>query len=173
MYVFDFERKDRVYVVEREALVRIFIVLSLAMAAIAQTNSRSDVIGGVIGPSPAVVSISSIGPGLSNIWPRFPGGAVTGAPYSGEEVTEHVQTLADGTHITQPPQKTVFYRDSQGRTRIERTIPLPPGASSAAAPNLIEISDPISGARYTLDPRSRTARKLSFPSAPRSRPNGL
>lgn len=166
MYVFDFERKDRVYVVmSAEALLRIFIVLSLAMAAIAQTNSRSDVIGGVIGPSPAVVSFSSFGPGL-------PGGAVTGAPYSGEEVTERVQTLADGTHITQPPQKTVFYRDSQGRTRIERTISMPPGASIAAAPHIIEISDPVSGARYTLDPRSRTARKLSFPSAPPPPPPG-
>lgn len=173
MYVFDFERKDRVYVVmSAEALVRIFIVLSLAMAAIAQTNSRSDVIGGVIGPSPAVVSFSSFGPGLSTIWPGLPGGAVTGAPYSGEEVTERVQTLADGTHITQPPQKTVFYRDSQGRTRIERTISLPPGASIAAAPRIIEISDPVSGARYTLDPRSRTARKLSFPSAPPPPPPG-
>ena len=29
---------------------------------------------------------------------------------------------------------------------------------------MIEISDPVSGAHYTLDPRSRTARK--FPSAP-------
>ena len=145
--------------------MRIFIVLSLAMAAIAQSNSRPDAIVGVIGPSPVSVVPLSMGPGI-------PGGAVTGAPYSGEEVTERVQTLADGTHITQPPQKTVFYRDSQGRTRIERTIPLPPGASSAAAPNFIEISDPVSGARYTLDPRSRTVRKLSYPSAPPPPPSG-
>ena len=46
--------------------MRVFVVLSLAMAAIAQTNSRSDAIGVVIGPSPvSVVSLSSIGPGLS------------------------------------------------------------------------------------------------------------
>src|SRR3974390_1424932 len=111
--------------------MRVVIVLSLAMAAIAQTNSRSGVTGSLVGPSPAsAVSLSSMGPGL-------PGGAVTGAPYSAEEVTEHVQTLADGTHITQPSPKTVFYRDSLGRTRIERTFPLPPGASGAAGPNMI------------------------------------
>jgi hypothetical protein len=80
-------------------------------------------IGVVSGPFQAGgISLSSMGPGL-------PGGAVTGAPYSAEEVTEHVQTLADGTHITQPSPKTIFYRDSLGRTRIERTFPLPPGAS--------------------------------------------
>lgn len=159
--------------------MRVVIVLLFATVAIAQipspplpaplppeTNSRSGVIGAVIGPSPvSVVSFSSLGLGL-------PGGAVTGAPYSAEEVTEHVQTLADGTHITQPSPKTVFYRDSLGRTRIERTFPLPPGASGAAGPNFIEISDPVSGARYTLDPRSRTARKLSFPSAPPPPPTG-
>ena len=67
----------------------------------------------------------------------------------------------------------MFYRDSQGRTRIERTFPRPPGASGSAAPNFIEISDPLSGARYTLDPRSRTARKLSFPSAAPPPPPGV
>jgi hypothetical protein len=145
--------------------MRVVIVLSLAMVAIAQTNSRSGVIGGAtIVSSPAnVVSLSAMGPGL-------PGGAVTGAPYSAEEVTEHVQTLADGTHITQPAPRTVFYRDSLGRTRIEHSFPLPPGASGGAGPNMIEISDPVSGARYTLDPRSRTARK--FPSAPPPPPTG-
>jgi hypothetical protein len=145
--------------------MKVVIVLSLAMAAIAQTNSRSGVIGGATIVSSPIVSLSSMGPGL-------PGGAVTGAPYSAEEVTEHVQTLADGTHITQPSPKTVFYRDSLGRTRIERTFPLPPGASGAAGPNMIEISDPVSGAHYTLDPRSRTARKMSFPSVPPPPPPG-
>jgi hypothetical protein len=76
------------------------------------------------------------------------------------------------THITQPSPKTVFYRDSLGRTRIERTFPLPPGASGPAGPNMIEISDPVSGAHYTLDPRSRTARKVSFPSTPPPPPTG-
>jgi len=115
--------------------MRVVILLLLATAAIAQTNSLSDVIvGGVIGQSTSsVISFSGTGPVL-------PGGAVTGAPYSAEEITEHVQTLVDGTHITQPSRKTVFYRDSSGRTRIERSFPLPPGATGAAGPNIIEIS---------------------------------
>ena len=133
--------------------MRVVIVLSFAAAAIAQTSSPS--IRVVNGPfQVGAVSLSSMGPG----------GAVTGVPYSAEEVTEHVQTLADGTHITQPSPKTVFYRDSLGRTRTERTFPLPPGASGAAGPNFIEISDPVSGAHYTLDPHNRTAHLI--PGAP-------
>jgi hypothetical protein len=149
-------------VIERGVFMRVVIVLSLATAAIAQTqtNSRSGVMYGVIGPSPtSAATISSIGPGLA-------GAAVSGAPYSAEEVTEHVQTLADGTHITQPSRKTMYYRDSLGRTRVERSLSLPPGASGPAGPNIIEISDPVSGVRYTLDPRSRTAHKLFFQGAP-------
>ena len=93
------------------------------------------------------------------------GAAVTGMPYSAQEVTEHVQTLADGTRITQPSQQVTYYRDSQGRTRTERTIPLPPGMASQAnaAPAFIDIFDAVSGARYTLDPRSKTARKVEIP----------
>ena len=141
--------------------MRVVIVLSLATAAIAQTNSPSGVVGGVVMRQSTLSAAS-----FSSIGPLLPGGAVTGAPYSAEEITEHVQTLADGTHITGPSQKTMFYRDSLGRTRVERSFPLPPGATGAAGPNIIEISDPVSGARYTLDPRSRTAHKISFPNAP-------
>jgi hypothetical protein len=104
----------------------------------------------------------------------MPGGAVTGVPYSAEQGTEHVQTLADGTHITQASQKAMFYRDSQGRTRIEHTFMMPPGAAAAGgvAPSLVEINDPVAGAHYTLDARARTAHKFSFPSAtPSPAPN--
>jgi len=54
----------------------------------------------------------------------MPGGAVTGVPYSAEQVTEHLQTLADGTRITSPLQKVMFLtairRDA---TRTERSFP--------------------------------------------------
>ena len=141
--------------------MRVVIVLSLATAAIAQTNSPSGVVGGVVMRQSTLSAAS-----FSSMGPLLPGGAVTGAPYSAEEITEHVQTLADGTHITGPSPKTMFYRDSLGRTRVERSFPPPPGATGAAGPNIIEISDPVSGARYMLDPRSRTARKFSVPSGP-------
>jgi hypothetical protein len=104
----------------------------------------------------------------------MPGGTVSGAPYSAEEVTEHVQALADGTHISQPAPKVKYYRDSQGRTRTERTFPLPAGVPGAGveAPTLIEVFDPVSGARYTLEPRNHTARKISFPPPPPPPPPG-
>jgi hypothetical protein len=147
--------------------MRLFIVLSLAGAVIAQTNSSNGVLGGIISPT-AVSVVSNGGWTVSSIGPGMPGGAVIGVPYSAEQVTEHVQTLSDGTHISQPSPKVMFYRDSQGRTRIERTFPLPPGVSAAeiAVPSFIEISDPVSGVHYTLEPRNHMARKMSFPTAP-------
>ena len=129
------------------------------------TSSTGGILGGVIGPS----SIVSYSPSfVSSIGPGVPGGVVTGAPYSAEQVTEHVQTLADGTHITQPAQTTKLYRDSAGRTRTERSFPLPPGVVSKGSdtPSFIEIFDPVAGAHYTLEPRNHTARRMSLPSPP-------
>lgn len=76
--------------------------------------------------------------------------ATSGAPYSAEQVTEHTRTLADGTHIVQKPQITRMYRDSAGRTRIDK-----PMFSSAnvddTVPTLIQIQDPVAGFQYTFD----------------------
>ena len=148
--------------------MKIFIVIVLSFtAAVAQTTSGTGFVGGVIGPAPARAQVIS-GGWMSSSLAGMPGGAVTGAPYSAEQVTEQVQTLADGTRITQPGQKIKFYRDWQGRTRTERTFSLPPGARAAGldAPSLIEIFDPVSSARYTLEPRNHTAHRMSFPAVP-------
>ena len=146
--------------------MKVLIVMAFAAAAMAQTAVRTGTLGGVIGGGPAGVQLVS--GGIAGGFEGMPGAAVTGAPYSAEEVTEQVQTLADGTHISQPAPKVKYYRDSQGRTRTERTFPLPPGAYAAAveAPVFIEIFDPVTGARYTLEPRNHTARKISFPPPP-------
>jgi hypothetical protein len=148
--------------------MKLFIVMSFAAAAFAQTTSRSGTLGGVIGGGPAGVQSVSAGWTFTNSSGAISGGAITGAPYSAEEVTEQVQTLADGTHISQPAPKVKYYRDSQGRTRTERTFPLPAGVAPAGvdAPAFIEIFDSVSGARYTLEPRNHTARKISFPPVP-------
>src|ERR1035441_2836967 len=74
------------------------------------------------------------------------GNAVAGAPYSGEEVNETNQTLADGTRIHRETRTTV-YRDSQGRTRHE-------------TPDGITIADPVANATYLLDPKTMTGQKL-------------
>jgi hypothetical protein len=82
------------------------------------------------------------------------------APYSAQQVVERVQTLADGTRITQPPPKMNEYRDSEGRTRTEVI-----SASDTEAPRItsIQITDPVVGFRYTLDPEAHKARQKSLP----------
>jgi hypothetical protein len=76
------------------------------------------------------------------------GMTVKGAPYSGEEVTENNQMLADGTRIHRE-NKTSVYRDSEGRTRRE-------------SPDNITITDPVANVTYLLDPKSMTGQKLSM-----------
>ncbi len=144
-------------------------VLSSTAALSAQTpvNSTGST-GAVIGATPG--SIVSNSPWfVSSGRLSAPGGVVVGAPYSADQVMEHVQTLADGTHITQPAQTTKLYRDSQGRTRTERSAPLPPGplGNGVDAPVFIEISDPVGGVRYTLEMQNHTAHRISIPVAPR------
>lgn len=147
--------------------MRFVMILSLAGVAAAQTTSIS---GSLAAPIPAravlmsgaagAVSFASVGP--------YGGGmsGVTGMPYSAEQVTENVQTLADGTHITQPEETTRFYRDSQGRTRTEHTFRLPVGLQGVStAPAMIEIMDPIAGVHYMLDSQSKRAHKMTFPTA--------
>jgi hypothetical protein len=93
------------------------------------------------------------------------GPAVTGAPYSAEEVTERVQTLADGTHITQPSPTLKIYRDSEGRTRTEHSLLAraangQPGRTEA--PAVITIIDPVANVMYTLTTTDKVARKLNL-----------
>ncbi len=89
------------------------------------------------------------------------GKVVKGAPYSAEAVTESVQTLADGNRIVRKNTAEV-YRDSEGRTRREQTINVLGHYSPAGeAPRTILINDPVSGEHFSLDPRNRTARKLT------------
>jgi TonB family protein len=86
---------------------------------------------------------------------------VKGAPYSAEAVTESVQTLADGNRIVRK-QSSQIYRDGEGRTRREYTISvLGPWATQEDPPRTISINDPVAKVSYTLDPRTRTARKMS------------
>src|SRR5258708_30471766 len=89
--------------------------------------------------------------------------SVTGAPYSATQTTERIQTLADGTHITQPGQKTVLYRDSAGRTRTEFTFPGPPRPGGQSPHVQITIVDPVAGFRYQLNLKDKVAQRLAMP----------
>jgi hypothetical protein len=92
-----------------------------------------------------------------------PGVAVTGAPYSATISNEAVQTLADGTHITQSSAGSAA-RDSQGRTRQDTPLPAIGGAIPKDAPHLVMIQDPVGGVAYTLNLTDKTAWKHPMPS---------
>ena len=57
---------------------------------------------------------------------------VTGNPYSADQISEHTQTLSDGTHITQNNTTQHLFRDSQGRTRTERPMMMGPIGQNAS-----------------------------------------
>lgn len=85
---------------------------------------------------------------------------VKGAPYTADAVTEIVQTLANGTHITH--QSTAqLARDSEGRTRREQTLDVVgPWSTGGESPKFIMLNDPVAGVSYHLDPKTSTAVKM-------------
>jgi len=89
---------------------------------------------------PVTVQVKTVG--------AVKGMTVIGAPYSGEEVSETNQTLADGTRLHRET-KTTVYRDSQGRTRRE-------------TPDNITITDPVASVTYLLDSKTMTGQKLAM-----------
>ena len=133
----------------RQTFVWGILIAAMAVAAaVAQTQTLA-------------TQVSRAGTFTSSSGPQSNG--VTGQPYSGQEETQTVQTLADGTHITNGAQKVMHYRDSLGRTRTERTPAPPPGVLATSAqtpPVFIEIADPVAGYRYSFDSISHTARRL-------------
>src|SRR5262245_43170343 len=78
---------------------------------------------------------------------------VTGAPFSADVVSETIQTLQDGTRIVQRFEGRI-YRDSQGRTRSERTYQM---NGTSEQMQIINIYDPVGGASYRLNSETRTA----------------
>ena len=100
--------------------------------------------------------VTTVGVGLMA---KGPGEPVVGAPYSATMTNESVQTLADGTRITQTSTGTVA-RDSQGRTRRDASLPAIGNFSAADAPHLVFIQDPVAQASYVLNLTDKTAQKM-------------
>ena len=102
--------------------------------------------------------------------PQFVPQPVLNAPYSGEQIQEHQQTLADGTHINQVNSRQMMYRDSQGRTRTERAMfpMMDKNGSGQPSPQVVEIMDPVQGVSYTLDTVNKIAHRsiLQQPNPP-------
>jgi hypothetical protein len=93
----------------------------------------------------------------------FSGGrSIKGAPYSAEGVTESLQTLPDGNRIVKR-HSILIYRDNEGRTRRESSLKsLGPWATQGEPARMVTIIDPVAGVSYTLNPRNRTATKVTF-----------
>jgi hypothetical protein len=92
---------------------------------------------------------------------QFDSHIVKGAPYAADAVTENIQTLGDGNRITRNSTAKT-YRDSAGRTRREQELSaVGAWAVSGETPRMIYISDPVAGVHYTLDPRTKTATKVT------------
>jgi len=109
---------------------------------------------------------------LMEIEMELTGGAVKDLPFSAKFSIETYQVLADGTHIA---RKTggALYRDGLGRVRQEITLPLPlPASASAELGNMVIMSDPSTGAHWTLMPASKTAMKMIMPASPVEKMNG-
>jgi len=127
-----------------------------AVAAFAQTPTPSKDIG--IAYQKKILDENSFGPIGITAALAGPAATIPGAPYSAQAVTQHVQVLADGNHITQTTTNTVA-RDSKGRVYREESLP---GLvnSNAEPPHLALIEDPVAGEHITLDSNSKTAMKM-------------
>ena len=79
-----------------------------AATATAQGFGGGTTVGAVTSQRVAVTTFSSLA------GPIGPLSRITGQPFSAQEETETIQTLSDGTRITQPRQKVTFFRDSLG-----------------------------------------------------------
>jgi hypothetical protein len=82
-------------------------------------------------------------------------------PYTAEIQTTTTRTLADGTTITLTSRE-IHVRDSQGRSRLETTIPL---RSSMPAITNVAISDPVGGTRINWNSQTRVAWIIKLPPA--------
>lgn len=132
------------------------LVLLLAGGVFGQVQTNT--ISIPTGVASVVFRMSSLQPG------------VAGAPYSAQQVREHTETLADGTHIVNPVVSTLVFRDSQGRLRTERPWMIGPKAPPNP-PMLIQIRDTVAGVVYVLDTQHRIAYRATITPPPAPPPS--
>jgi hypothetical protein len=136
-----------------------FLAAGLAMApgAFGQTAQSA----GIVYQQAGVIGVQAAGPGAATI--RLSGGLpgpellnpepVTGSPFSAARESHSLQVLGDGTRIERT-EASQFYRDSQGRTRVETGTP---GAG------MVMIQDPVGGFMIILNTADKTAQKMPAP----------
>jgi hypothetical protein len=93
---------------------------------------------------------------------------VTGAPYSAERIQTWTGNLA-GAAESRTNEPVKLYRDSYGRTRIERPLIHAEFGYPRSAPVLPEINDPVARVQIILDPFHKIAHRFALP-APETHP---
>lgn len=88
---------------------------------------------------------------------------VAGKPVTAQTKVVVTQTLGDGTQINRTLTGTL-YRDSQGRTRREGTMPgFGPAGEAGNAEQVVMIHDPVAGTHYLLEPSKKVAHTMGRP----------
>jgi hypothetical protein len=116
----------------------------------------------------ATIALLAQGPPMHGGWHEGPMGfggpgsrtPVTGVPYSATEVVQSQQTLANGSQISRQ-ETTNVSRDSEGRTRTERTVPASPDGARPARTEVM-IFDPVAGHIYHLDTVKKTYSQMAI-----------
>jgi len=159
--------------------MRVRLVLLLAIVAVCAALNLAQTSGGggsAVGGAVSVASAPAAGTSFSGTFTtstmQYNMPAITGAPYSGEQVGEQVQTLADGTHITRTMPSQRVWRDSQGRMRTERQMGMSMNGSAPRGPVMIEIRDPVAGVAYILEPAAKVAHRIKMQPMPTRPPAG-
>jgi len=99
------------------------------------------------------------------------GSVVKDVPFSAQVSIETEQVLADGTHISRKTGGSL-YRASLGRLREQLALPLPPPMpASAEIGSIVILSDPSTGAHWTLMPAAKTAMKMTMTTVSRGKAN--
>jgi hypothetical protein len=89
---------------------------------------------------------------------EFGSAAVVGAPYSGTRTT----TILNGDRIVLR-YATRSFRDSHGRTRLEREFPADTNLNSPMVIDLVTINDSVNREIFTLQPQRKTAEVSPLP----------
>lgn len=91
----------------------------------------------------------------------FPG-ATLGKPFSGEEALEVRRRLPNGSIVATLLASRKLWRDSNGRLRVERALPV---LGTTSTLPVVEITDPPGGFWYALDVQKLVAHRQALPAA--------
>ena len=140
----------------RSVRVCMWVCLAVSLPAVAASQGRQASPGDAARELERAVALGLRG-ATSDV---LSGPVVTDAPFSADATTTVTQVLGDGTRIEQTTSAK-FFRDRSGRVRREQTILGLGALNSGGNMQTITIDpDPGDGTAYTLDPSTRTARRV-------------